>query len=54
MEIIRELVSRKSSLDVKNDDDMTPVDYGLTSDNSEVRKYLMDLEGWKQHHERKY
>jgi ankyrin repeat protein len=54
VEIIKELVGRKSSLDVKNSDDMTPVDYGLTSDNSEVRRYLMDLEGWKQHHERNY
>jgi ankyrin repeat protein len=54
VEIIRQLVSMKSSLEVKNRDDMTPVDYGMTSDNSEIKRYLIDLEGWKQHHERKY
>jgi ankyrin repeat protein len=50
IEIIRELVNRKCSLNVKNSDDMTPMDYGMTSESLEVKRFLLDLEGWKQYH----
>lgn len=26
---------------------MTPMDYGLTSENLNVKRFLMDLDGWK-------
>lgn len=28
---------------------MTPVDYGLTSEDPSIKSYLLDLEGWKKY-----
>ncbi len=49
IDILRELMNRKPNLNIKNNDDMTPLDYGLTSDNMEIKRLLMDMEGWRQH-----
>ena len=54
LDIIRELVQRKAKLEIRNNDEMTPIDYGLTSEDPSIKRYLMDLEGWKQHGEKRF
>lgn len=43
LDIIRELVQRKAKLEIRNNDEMTPTDYGLTSEDPSIKRYLMDL-----------
>ncbi len=54
IDIIREMIERKPNMEIKNNDYMTPMDYGKTSEDPSVKRLLMDLEGWKQHGERKF
>lgn len=31
---------------------MTPMDYGLNSENMDIKRFLMDFQGWRQHNNR--
>ena len=43
MEILRELLNRKPDTEVRNRDELTPLDYGHNSESMAVKRFLMDL-----------
>lgn len=45
IELAKRLVNAKADLDIQNNDYLAPVDLGLDSSSTEIRKYLRSLIG---------
>lgn len=43
LRMISALVQRKANLEVLNEDNMSPVDYGITSGKSEIHSFLKEI-----------
>lgn len=52
IDILKELTQKKPNFTIKNNDEMTPMDYGLNSENMDIKRFLMDFQGWRQHNNR--
>ena len=42
--MIRKLLDKNANLDVLNDDNMSPLDYGISSENKEIHSILRGIE----------